>query len=105
MEMNTRGWKGVNWTNLFRLSQDRDNRGSGVKEVMKLRGAGVKEVMKLRGAGVKEVMKLRGCVKCTEFIECPKNYWLFRNSASWSYLVSSFVIMVFDMHLVPPITT
>jgi len=36
MELNTRGWEGVNWIDLFRHSQDRDNRGSGVKEVMKL---------------------------------------------------------------------
>jgi hypothetical protein len=42
MELNTRGWEGVNWINLFLLSQDRDKRGSGVKEVMRLMGAGVK---------------------------------------------------------------
>jgi hypothetical protein len=27
MELNTRGWEGLNWINLFRLSQDRDKRG------------------------------------------------------------------------------
>jgi hypothetical protein len=32
----------VNWIYLFRLSQDRDKRGAGVKEVMQLWGAGVK---------------------------------------------------------------
>ena len=31
MEVNTRGREGVNWINLFRLSQDRDKRGAGVK--------------------------------------------------------------------------